>query len=344
MPVKSLEWRNSALRVLDQTKLPAATVYLDCSDYRQVVEAIKELRVRGAPAIGVAGAFAVALAAQELAANRSVDFRGQLQRAAQEIATARPTAVNLKWAVDIVMQAAVGASTPQQAIAAIVAEAQRIQREDEAANHAMGDIGAALIPNDAVIITHCNTGSLATAGYGTALGVIRSAWAQGKLRRVFADETRPLLQGARLTTWELLEDGIPVTLMPDSAAAFKMSQGGVSCVILGADRIAANGDVANKVGTHMLAVAAKEYGVPFYVAAPISTLDLATPTGRDIVIEERKSEEVCGFGGVQTAPKDVPVYNPAFDVTPARLVTAIITERGVARPPYTESLKLLVGR
>ncbi|MSQ12800.1 MAG: S-methyl-5-thioribose-1-phosphate isomerase [Dehalococcoidia bacterium] len=336
-----MEWLQDRLRLLDQTRLPKETRFLDCSDYRQVVEAIRELRVRGAPAIGAAGAFATVLAAQELGRQAPSDFRARLEQAASEIASARPTAVNLRWAVRRVLRASEGAKTPAESVALLLAEAHLIQQEDEAANHAMARFGADLLPQGATVLTHCNTGALATAGHGTALGVIRTAWEQGKLKQVLATETRPLLQGARLTTWELQQEGIPVTLMADSAAGFRVSQGGVSCVILGADRIAANGDTANKIGTHMLAVMAKEYRVPFYVAAPTSTVDLDTPTGADIPIEERKPEEVRGFAGVQTAPDGVPVYNPAFDVTPARLITAIITERGVVRPPYTESLKLL---
>jgi methylthioribose-1-phosphate isomerase len=339
--VKSMEWAQGRLRLLDQTRLPKETRFLDCSDYRQVVEAIRELRVRGAPAIGAAGAYATVLAAQELGRQPAPDFRARLEQAASEIASARPTAVNLRWAVRRVLRASEGAKTPADTVAILLAEAHLIHQEDEAANHAMARFGADLLPQGATVLTHCNTGALATAGHGTALGVIRTAWEQGKLKQVLATETRPLLQGARLTTWELQQEGIPVTLMADSAAGFRISQGGVSCVILGADRIAANGDTANKIGTHMLAVMAKEYRVPFYVAAPTSTVDLDTPTGADIPIEERKPEEVRGFGGVQTAPDGVPVYNPAFDVTPARLITAIITERGVVRPPYTESLKLL---
>lgn len=342
MNVKSLEWSQGKLRLVDQTRLPRETRYVDCSDYRQVVEAIKELRVRGAPAIGAAGAYATVLAAQEFINEPLPEFRADLHRAAEEIATARPTAVNLRWAVARVMRASSPAPTPEETRGLLLAEAHRIQHEDEAANHALARYGAELLPRNATVVTHCNTGALATAAHGTALGVIRTAWAQGKLKQVLATETRPLLQGARLTTWELMQEGIPVTLMADSAAGFRLSQGGVACVILGADRVAANGDTANKVGTHTLAVLAKEYGVPFYVAAPTSTVDLATPSGADIPIEERRPEEVRGFGGVQTAPDGVPVYNPAFDVTPARLITAIITERGVAHPPYVESLKLLV--
>ncbi|MSQ11329.1 MAG: S-methyl-5-thioribose-1-phosphate isomerase [Dehalococcoidia bacterium] len=340
MPVKAVVWDEGKLRLLDQTLLPAVVRYVECTDYRQVIEAVRELRVRGAPVIGVAGAYAVVLAAQALG-GPSTGLLLALRQAAEEIASARPTAVNLRWAVERVMRAASQTGSREETVERLLVEARRIESEDEAASYAMAKIGAELVPQDATVVTHCNTGSLAAMGLGTALGVIRVSWQQGKLRQVLATETRPLLQGARLTTWELLQDGIPVTLLPDSAAGYRMSQGGVSCVILGADRIAANGDVANKVGTHTLAVLAKEYGVPFYVAAPMSTVDLSTPSGARIPIEQRKPEEVRGFGGVKTAPDGVPVYNPAFDVTPARLVTAIITERGVARPPYTESLKLL---
>jgi len=336
--MNAISWESDRLRLLDQTRLPRERVYVDCADYQSVVAAIREMRVRGAPAIGVAGAYAVALAAQRLAATSRDAFLRALDVACDEIARARPTAVNLSWAVERVRRAAHQQSDVAAIGSCALSEARRIQEEDEQANRRMGRHGAALIPERATVLTHCNAGALATAGYGTALGVLRAAREQGKDVRIIATETRPLLQGARLTAWELREDGFDVTLITDSMAGYVLSRGEVDCVVVGADRIAANGDVANKIGTYTIAVLAKENGVPFYVAAPVSTIDLATPSGDAIAIEERPPEEVTHIAGVPIAPDGVRVRNPAFDITPHRYISAIVTEHGVTRPPYEAGL------
>ncbi|MCY4623779.1 MAG: S-methyl-5-thioribose-1-phosphate isomerase [Chloroflexi bacterium] len=335
--MRPIEWTGGRLRLLDQRLLPARVELVELERWEDVVVAIQSMQVRGAPAIGVAGAYGLVLAARTLAARAlsHLDlpaFREQLATAARQLAAARPPAVNLRWAVARALRAADAAATPTDAAERILREAQAIEAEDLRANMAIGAHGAALLPLRARVLTHCNTGSLATAGYGTALGVVRAAWEQGKLKDVVATETRPLLQGARLTAWELSQEGIPTTLIVDSAAASILRDGGIAAVIVGADRIAANGDVANKIGTYMLAVLAKAHGVPFYVAAPSSTVDVDTPTGSAIPVEQRDPSEVA-------APDGVEVSNPAFDVTPADLVTAIITERGVFTPPYAESLR-----
>jgi methylthioribose-1-phosphate isomerase len=332
--LKPLNWREGTLSLLDQTRLPAEEVWLDLSDYREVVSAIQKMRVRGAPAIGIAGAYAVALAATELENLEADDFMAQLVVSADVIARARPTGANLGWAVKRMLSVARRAKTPGVAVAALVEEAGRIQMEDEAANRAIGRFGAELLPPHGAILTHCNAGALATAGYGTALGVIRSAWADGKLSRVFATETRPLLQGSRLTAWELAHDGIDSTLLPDSAAGQLMRRGEVQSVVVGADRIAANGDVANKIGTYSLAVLARENGVPFYVAAPTSTIDVSLSDGDAIPIEEREASEVTHLNGTRIAAEGVGAVNPAFDITPSKYVTAIVTEQAVLRAPY----------
>ena len=337
--VRALEWTNNRLRLLDQTLLPTRVQYTELEHWPQVVTAITSMQVRGAPALGVAGAYAVVLAAQELKGLPLAEFREELQSAAASIAEARPTAVNLAWAVACTMKAAESISDPSEAVNCLLAAAQTIEREDVEANHAIGEYGSALIPQGATVMTHCNAGALATAGYGTALGVIRTAWAKGKLKGVIATETRPLLQGSRLTAWELTQAGVPTTLIVDSAAASVLRAGKVSAIVVGADRIAANGDVANKIGTYGLAVLAKAHSVPFYVAAPMSTVDLDTPAGAQIVLEERAPEEVASPLGVQAAPEEVAIYNPAFDVTPAEYVNAIITERGAFTAPYSESLR-----
>lgn len=336
--METVLWRGDHLVLLDQTRLPHEETYLALRDYRAVAEAIRMLRVRGAPAIGVAAGYALALAALAAADLPLPDFQAAIDRAAAELIATRPTAVNLAWAVKRVRAAITAAGSPTEAVAAAIATARAIQEEDLSACRRIGRYGAALLPDTATVLTHCNAGALATAGYGTALGVIRAAVEAGKRVAVVADETRPLLQGARLTAWELQRDGIPVTLIADTMAGFLMQRGEIDCVVVGADRIAANGDTANKIGTYQVAVLAKEHGLPFYVAAPWSTVDLATPDGAAIPIEERAAEEVRGFGGVRTAPAGVPVRNPAFDVTPARYITAIVTDRGVARQPYAESL------
>jgi methylthioribose-1-phosphate isomerase len=321
--VQPIEWRDGVLRILDQTLLPAQTRYIETSDYRDVADAIRRLAVRGAPLIGVVAAYALALAAR-----RSEDVR----TAADELAATRPTAVNLRWALDRVLAAAGGDSTRAEA------EALRIHEEQIASDAASGELGAALIERSATVLTHCNTGSLATGGIGTALGVVKTAHWQGKRISVLVDETRPLLQGARLTAWELAREGIPHELIVDSAAAGLIARGRVQAVVVGADRIAANGDAANKVGTYGLALAADAHGVPFYVVAPVSTIDMKTASGRDIVIEERDADEVTSFSSARTAPDATAARNPAFDVTPADLITAIVTERGVLRAPYSPAI------
>ncbi|MGI6648158.1 MAG: S-methyl-5-thioribose-1-phosphate isomerase [Bacillota bacterium] len=348
--VKAITWQDDFLRLIDQTKLPLTTEYIDCRDYQSVAQAIRTMRVRGAPAIGAAAAFGIVLAAKRLleaqpSVNRP-DYLALLQTAASELQATRPTAVNLFWAVKRMLQRLneVATETPAEITRLLEKEAQSIWAEDIAMNHRIGQFGLSLVPEGARILTHCNAGALATAGYGTALGVIRAAHAAGRRISVWADETRPLLQGARLTAWELLEDGIPVALITDSMAGYLMQQGKVDLVIVGADRIVANGDVANKIGTYTLAVLAQMHGLPFYVAAPWSTVDLSLSSGTEIPIEERSPEEVRMVAGQYIAPPAVPVYNPAFDLTPSRLVTAIITDRGIIGPPYNESLSELADR
>ena len=339
---RPIRWLDGAVHLIDQTRLPSDEVWLEITDYRDVVAAIKEMRIRGAPAIGVAGAYAVALAARDIARGGGDDFRARLQDAADEIKNARPTGANLAWAVLRMLEVADGADSAGQAADDLVAEAARIQDEDEAANRRIGRLGAELLTPRSAVLTHCNAGALATGGFGTALGVILTAWADGKLSRVFATETRPLLQGARLTAWELVQAGAAATLVPDGAAGQLMRRGEVHAVVVGADRIAANGDVANKIGTYSLAVLAKENDLPFYVAAPTSTVDLNTPSGDSIPIEERPDGEVTTIAGVRTAPEGIAVLNRAFDVTPHVYVTAIITEAGVVRAPYEQGLQEIV--
>jgi len=300
------------------------------------------MRVRGAPLIGITAAYGVALAAARITAADMPGFLTELDQAIEMLGATRPTAVNLFWALRRMRAVARGAATPDEARSRLLAEARAIHEEDVAGNRMMGRIGADLIADGATVLTHCNAGALATGGYGTALGVIRAARESGKEVKVFVDETRPVLQGARLTAWELVREGIPATLIADSAAGSLMRRGLISCVVVGADRIAANGDVANKIGTYQAAVLAHEHGIPFYVAAPTSTLDLTLPNGDEIPIEERRAEEVTHFAALPTAPAGIRVFNPAFDVTPARYVSAIVTERGIARPPYGESLRGLL--
>ncbi|MEO8661847.1 MAG: S-methyl-5-thioribose-1-phosphate isomerase [Bryobacteraceae bacterium] len=336
--IETIEWTPEGVVMIDQTKLPKEESYVTCRDYVEVADAIKTMIIRGAPAIGVAAAMGVAIGAL-----KSEDLPADMPVICDTLARTRPTAVNLFWAIDRMKRLYEGmASQPAAAIRQrLVDEALLVKVEDIAINEAMGRHGADLIPDGKTVLTHCNAGALATAGYGTALGVIRAAVAQGKKIDVFADETRPFLQGARLTAWELQRDGIDTTLITDNMAGHFLKSGRIGCVIVGADRIAANGDVANKIGTYGVAVLAKENGVPFYVAAPISTLDLTLASGDLIPIEERPASEVTHVHGVEMAPAGIAVANPAFDVTPNRYVTAIITERGVARAPYTESLKSL---
>jgi methylthioribose-1-phosphate isomerase len=333
--IPTVEWKNGAVRLLDQSLLPEKVEFLDCRDYQAVACAIRELRVRGAPAIGITASMGVALGANCLNIDSYDNFSQSVLEVCECLAATRPTAVNLFWALERMKRKL--AELQGRGVAEIkrclVEEAQRILEEDIAMNKAMGRHGAVLVKDGQSILTHCNAGALATGGYGTALGVVRAAWEQGKNIRVLAGETRPVLQGARLTAWELMQDGIPVTLITDNMAGALMRQGQVHLCLVGADRIAANGDLANKIGTYSVAVLAKAHGIPFYVAAPHSTIDLATPSGDAIPIEQRNAREVTSlFGGPTIAPAGVQVLNPAFDVTPADYITAIITERGVFKP------------
>lgn len=336
--IRPIQWINGTLKLLDQTRLPSEEIIVEAHGYLEAVDAIKTMRVRGAPAIGVTAAYAVAMAARELDSSDRDTFMQRLAEAGTVIKAARPTAVNLMWAVDRMMTVANSESDTLKINGRLVAEAVLIEREDEAINRKMGSHGKELMPDGGSILTHCNAGALATAAFGTAVGVIRASWEDGKRFKVFNTETRPFLQGARLTAWEFQKLGIPSTLVVDSAAGMLMHRGEIGCVITGADRIAANGDTANKIGTYTLAVLAKENGIPFYVAAPTSTVDLSLKTGDEIEIEQRAQSEVTEFRGVPVAPDGVNAFNPGFDVTPARYVTAIITEAGIARPPYNESL------
>jgi methylthioribose-1-phosphate isomerase len=338
--VSAIELRDGKLRLLDQRRLPGSLEFVECASYQEVAWAIRHMVVRGAPAIGIAAAYGMLLAAQSAEPG---SFWATLESAAQELTATRPTAVNLAWAVRRVLDIARQAGSPQAALAAMRDEAELIASEDLAMNRSIGEHGYVLIPDGARVFTHCNAGALATSGYGTALGVIRRAVERGRRVHVYAGETRPLLQGARLTAWELMQDGIPVTLVTDSMAGQLMQRGQVDLVLVGADRIAANGDVANKIGTYGLAVLAWAHGIPFYVAAPGSTIDLSLSGGAQIVIEERDPREVTLLAGVSLAPDGVEVYNPAFDVTPARYVTAIITDLAVLRPPLELSLREAFG-
>jgi methylthioribose-1-phosphate isomerase len=336
----TLEWCDGALRLIDQRRLPGELVFLDCRTVAEVADAISTLAVRGAPAIGAAAAYGVALGvlAEAEAASDAVGDRLAAARSAADVLVAtRPTAVNLAWAVGRVVDAVAAGEDA-------LAVAHRIAADDVAACRALGAAGAALVPPGARVLTHCNAGSLATVGYGTALGVIRAAFDAGRVAHVWVDETRPVLQGARLTAWELDRLGIPATLVADVMAGSLMASGDVDCVVVGADRIAANGDVANKIGTYGLAVLAAHHGIPLYVAAPRSTVDLATPTGADIVVEERAPDEVTHVAGHRVAPAGVAALNRAFDVTPASLVAAIVTEAGVCRPPSADGLRALLAR
>jgi len=342
--VPTVAWEDGVVVMIDQRRLPHEEVLLRCRDHHEVADAIKDMAIRGAPAIGVAAALGLALGAR-VSRSESGALRSEWSDMCATLAATRPTAVNLFWAIER-MRRRFDAVSPQGGEAlrrALLDEALAIQQEDLESCHRMGDLGAELLPAEARVLTHCNAGALATAGYGTALGVIRSAARLGKIKTVFADETRPWLQGARLTAWELLQDGIPTTLIADNMAGHLMARGEINAVVVGSDRIAANGDVANKIGTYSVAVLAKEHEIPFYVAAPVSTFDLATPSGKDIPIEERPADEVTHVAGHRVAPEGIAVRNPAFDVTPHRYVTAIVCERGVARPPFGESLRALAG-
>jgi methylthioribose-1-phosphate isomerase len=339
--VETIQWTSAGVVMIDQTRLPREQVFVTCKDYLEVADAIKTMVIRGAPAIGVAAAMGVALGVLKTDPEK---LDAEFPLICETLAATRPTAVNLFWAIDRMKK--LYASVKGEPIAAVrerlIQEAQLIRLEDIAICEAIGQNGAALVPDNKTVLTHCNAGALATAGYGTALGVIRAAVAAGKNIDVFADETRPFLQGSRLTVWELMQDGIQATLITDNMAGHFLKSGRIGCVVVGADRIAANGDVANKIGTYSVAVLAKENNIPFFVAAPISTLDLTLTSGDLIPIEQRAASEVTHVFGVPVAPEGIGVENPAFDVTPNRYVTAIITERGVARAPYTESLRALM--
>jgi methylthioribose-1-phosphate isomerase len=343
---ETIEWTSAgAVRLLDQRRLPTEEVYVECRDAGTVAHAIRSMQIRGAPAIGVAGAMGLALAAQSIQASSFEEFYAELSRQGDALRWTRPTAVNLAWGIERMQRYAQQHKTlPIAELAqALIREAQQIREEDIRDNRAIGAHGQGLIPDGAAVLTHCNAGALATAGYGTALGVIRAAHAAGTRLSVWAGETRPFLQGARLTAWELQQDGIPVTLITDNMAGHLMQRGEIDLIIVGADRIARNGDVANKIGTYTLAVLAQAHGLPFYVAAPLSTLDLSLRDGEAIPIEERDPEEVTKWAGVQTAPMGIRARNPVFDVTPHRYITALITDRGVVRSPYDPGLTALAG-
>lgn len=344
--LRSIKWDHGRLIILDQTRLPNAIEYIECDNYRRVADAIRRLEVRGAPAIGAAAAFGLVLGARETAVSTD-DFWTSLVHIAEELRQTRPTAVNLFWAIDRMMSVAsryVPETDPGSIVAALEQEALDIAREDAEVNSKISTFGADLFQDKQAVLTHCNAGALATVEFGTALGVIRKAWFDGKISRVYADETRPLLQGARLTAWELAQENIPVTLITDGMAGWVMRKQMVQAVIVGADRIALNGDVANKIGTYSVAVLAKQHGIPFYVAAPLSTFDFSITDGEQIPIEERNPDEVTAFGGVRIAPENISVFNPAFDVTPHSYISAIITEFGVLREPYQTAIKKIQYR
>ena len=341
----TIEWQPDAVVMIDQRKLPGQEIYVTCKTANEVARAIRTMVIRGAPAIGVAAAMGIALGMNRSKAQGTKQFAVEFNKLCDLMASTRPTAVNLFWAIDRMKHAFGEAARAGRSVdeikALLVKEANAIHDEDVASCKQMGQYGADLVPSGARILTHCNAGALATAGYGTALGVIRAAAEQGKVTQVFADETRPFLQGARLTAWELVRDGVPTTVITESMAGPLMQQGGIDFIVVGADRIAANGDFANKIGTYTVAMMAAAHNVPFYVAAPLSTIDLKTADGAAIPIEQRNAREVTHLGSTQLAPDGATVWNPAFDVTPHRLVAGIITEKGVARAPYTESLSRL---
>jgi methylthioribose-1-phosphate isomerase len=339
--IQTLEWTDSGVRFIDQTKLPMEETYVTCKTHEQVADVIRNMVVRGAPAIGVAAAMGVALGVKNSKAASGGELKQEFDEICDVIGKTRPTAVNLFWAIRRMREKfeTLRVRPLPQIKASLIEEAKRMHAEDIAANQEMGRYGATLMPSSGGVLTHCNAGALATCGYGTALGVIRAAFEQGKKIHVYADETRPFLQGSRLTAWELMKDGIPTTVISDNMAGAMMMQGKIGAIVVGADRIAANGDVANKIGTYTVAVLAKEHGIPFYVAAPFSTIDLETPDGSKIPIEQRSATEVTHIAGKQMVPDGVEVENPAFDVTPSRYVTAIVTERGIAKAPYADSLR-----
>jgi methylthioribose-1-phosphate isomerase len=339
----TIDWQGDVVVMVDQRKLPSQEIYVRCRTAQDVAKAIRTMVVRGAPAIGVAAAMGIALGMQRSTAKGTKQFAVEFQKTCDLMAATRPTAVNLFWAIDrmkrVFGEAARAGESPDEIVARLQREARAIHDEDVASCRAMGAFGAAVVPDGARVLTHCNAGALATAGYGSALGVIRAAVEQGKRIAVFADETRPFLQGARLTAWELVREGISTTVITESMAGPLMRAGEIDLVVVGADRIAANGDTANKIGTYTVAVLAHEHKVPFYVAAPLSTIDLSTPNGDQIPIEERDQREVTHFGSSRLTPEGAHIRNPAFDVTPARYITGIITEKGIFKPPYDEALK-----
>jgi methylthioribose-1-phosphate isomerase len=339
--MRTIEWDDGVVKMIDQRKLPRELVIVEFTSYQEVAQAIKEMTIRGAPAIGAAAAFGLALCARGSRAKTRAELLADLEEAADTLQKTRPTAVNLSWALERMLEKTRKAEHTQveQIVNVLMAEAQRIADEDVEINQRMAAHGAELIEDGYNVLTHCNTGSLATVDYGTALGVVRTAHEQGKRLHVWVDETRPRLQGAHLTAWELMRYGIPMTLIADNAAGHLMCTGQVDIVLVGADRVAANGDVANKIGTYKLAVLAQENGVPFYSVCPTSTVDLLLPSGEQITIEERAPAEVTHAGGVSIAPEGVPVYNPAFDVTPHRYVTGIVTEKGIIYPPFVPGLR-----
>lgn len=337
----AIRWQGTSLSLLDQTRLPVEEVWLDITDYRQVADAISKLVVRGAPAIGVAAGYAYCLAAMEFQGRP--DFEDKMAEARSVLAASRPTAVNLFWALDRMDRRRGEYADSPDLIVALIAEAVTIHRQDVIMNRTIGGLGSEVVPEEGRVLTYCNAGAIATGGVGTALGVVRYAFKRKKLQMVYACETRPLLQGARLTAWELQKDKIPVTLITDNMAAALMAKGQVDVVLLGCDRMAANGDFANKIGTYSVAISAYFHSIPFYTVLPSSSIDMTLPSGSGIVIEERGADEVTHFAGVQTAPEGVAVWNPAFDVTPHQLLTGIITEKGLVYPPFDENLKKLFG-
>ena len=341
MLTKAIEWLGDRVKILDQTRLPHDEVYLELSHYQDIASAIVTMKVRGAGAIGILGAYGVALGTLKIETVAKDGFLKELQSIIQNLAATRPTAKNLFWAIDRMRQAAEAGNDVEQIKKALVAEAVKIHAEEIEATRRLSQLGAELIRDGSTILTHCNTGPLATAGYGTALGVIMRAQEQGKRIKVLATETRPLLQGARLTAWELKKASVPFTLITDSMAGYFMERSEVDCAIVGADRIAQNGDTANKIGTYSLAVLARENAVPFYVAAPTTTIDLSLASGNKIPIEQRSPTEVTHIRGVSLAPQGTQAANPAFDVTPHRYITAIITERGIVKEPYVDGLKTI---
>jgi methylthioribose-1-phosphate isomerase len=345
MSFRTIEWRNNSVIMIDQTRLPGEEIYNTYTDFKAVAEAIRDMVIRGAPAIGVAAAMGIALGARAIIADTHESFFRQLENVCDVMARTRPTAVNLFWGIERMKRVAEANRDKKldQIREILKEEAVRIETEDQTICRNIGKWGATLIPEGATVLTHCNAGGLATAGYGTALGVIRAAHEAGKNIRVFADETRPWLQGARLTAWELMKDSIPVTVISDNMAGFFMQRGEITCCVVGADRIAANGDTANKIGTYSVAVLARENNIPFYVAAPVSTLDLTLTDGSKIPIEERPTSEVTHIRGIAIAPEGVSIRNPSFDVTPARYITAIITENGIVRDDFRAGLRRIAG-